>query len=96
MWGATLAAVAATGQLQFQSTHPCGVRLIGEFAVNFDRVSIHAPVWGATPPTAATKLSKKVSIHAPVWGATDEPSFGKLMSRVSIHAPVWGATMTCY
>ena len=39
MWGATLAAVAATGQLQFQSTHPCGVRLIGEFAVNFDRES---------------------------------------------------------
>ena len=33
-------------------------------------VSIHAPVWGATPGKFARILVVVVSIHAPVWGAT--------------------------
>ncbi len=33
-------------------------------------VSIHAPAWGATPPTWAEIQAKIVSIHAPAWGAT--------------------------
>ena len=33
---------------QFQSTHPCGVRIEDVIKVrSFTEVSIHAPVWGA-------------------------------------------------
>ena len=35
-----------------------------------DRVSIHAPAWGATPCLRKRKYSRGVSIHAPAWGAT--------------------------
>ena len=34
------------------------------------RVSIHAPVWGATFLQREQLVFSKVSIHAPVWGAT--------------------------
>ncbi len=34
------------------------------------RVSIHAPVWGATPQDDSLRGPAWVSIHAPVWGAT--------------------------
>ena len=33
---------------EFQSTHPCGVRLIAKHQMEGLKVSIHAPVWGAT------------------------------------------------
>ena len=33
-------------------------------------ISIHAPVWGATPPAPAGLCLPMISIHAPVWGAT--------------------------
>ena len=36
------------------------------------RVSIHAPVWGATRMATANAAKAEVSIHAPVWGATSE------------------------
>ena len=36
-------------------------------------VSIHAPVWGATPYAWAHQGGSEVSIHAPVWGATSCP-----------------------
>ena len=32
----------------FQSTHPCGVRRRTPTVLQQPRVSIHAPVWGAT------------------------------------------------
>ncbi len=35
-----------------------------------ERVSIHAPVWGATPWHSKMHHAVSVSIHAPVWGAT--------------------------
>ena len=55
----------------FQSTHPCGVRLI-KLVTNSSLadVSIHAPVWGATLVINRVNTFKQVSIHAPVWGAT--------------------------
>ena len=34
------------------------------------KVSIHAPVWGATLEQASKTVTGDVSIHAPVWGAT--------------------------
>ena len=36
----------------------------------FQRVSIHAPAWGATAKTRTERPVLNVSIHAPAWGAT--------------------------
>ena len=45
------------------------------------KVSIHAPVWGATPVDFSGLCSVLVSIHAPVWGATSYISeAGKILS----------------
>jgi len=38
--------------------------------IGCERVSIHAPVWGATAIAREAGISIDVSIHAPVWGAT--------------------------
>jgi hypothetical protein len=38
--------------------------------IKHHRVSIHAPVMGATQVRAATSTTSSVSIHAPVMGAT--------------------------
>ena len=35
-----------------------------------NRVSIHAPAWGATGMLAYAGRPMAVSIHAPAWGAT--------------------------
>ena len=57
------------------------------------RVSIHAPVKGATGAHYRRMKFHEVSIHAPVKGATDFVANGKGGSYVSIHAPVKGATL---
>ena len=54
----------------FQSTHPCGVRPVTAGTVADKKVSIHAPVWGATKLSDLQSHVEIVSIHAPVWGAT--------------------------
>ncbi len=56
------------------------------------RVSIHAPVRGATVDLAADAQKRCVSIHAPVRGATQSPARTRRLCMVSIHAPVRGAT----
>ncbi len=48
---------------------------VGRDAINNEgarqmKVSIHAPVWGATTIRAGGEPRHHVSIHAPVWGAT--------------------------
>ena len=56
---------------EFQSTHPRGVRHIQNlsgFLAN--KVSIHAPAWGATKTSLQKFCTVYVSIHAPAWGAT--------------------------
>ena len=63
--------VMSRDDLQFQSTHPRGVRqehraLYGSRYV----VSIHAPAWGATSLSCVVCGRMTVSIHAPAWGAT--------------------------
>ena len=56
---------------QFQSTHPRGVRLLhGDSLLFVQKVSIHAPAWGATQLDGQALLPLAVSIHAPAWGAT--------------------------
>ena len=56
------------------------------------KVSIHAPVWGATVVVRLFHERAAVSIHAPVWGATATQAAIRAGYSVSIHAPVWGAT----
>jgi len=56
------------------------------------KVSIHAPVKGATGAVRLPVLKPLVSIHAPVKGATADTICGAGGVGVSIHAPVKGAT----
>ena len=57
--------------VMFQSTHPRGVRPRDHPRCRRgQRVSIHAPAWGATSKNASSRDSIDVSIHAPTWGAT--------------------------
>ena len=58
------------------------------------KVSIHAPAWGATRQNVLFDWDKRVSIHAPAWGATLPSPYDGTYHRVSIHAPAWGATPT--
>ena len=60
------------------------------------RISIHAPVWGATIVEIQVKMKLSISIHAPVWGATLLLYRQKTITYISIHAPVWGATIDFY
>ena len=63
------------------------------FKLLLSKVSIHAPVQGATFPKLDLSNSYlPVSIHAPVQGATNYYTALKAKSEVSIHAPVQGAT----
>jgi len=58
-------------RIQFQSTHPQGVRLpAGVDPDMCTEVSIHAPARGATCPECMRKAGVDVSIHAPARGAT--------------------------
>ena len=80
--------------MEFQSTHPHGVRHT-MYQIVCDRcgVSIHAPTWGATNGQIVYCPPPFVSIHAPTWGATVQSDLDTYESAVSIHAPTWGATL---
>ena len=82
-------------RIWFQSTPPCGGRLDYDPVASGDlRVSIHAPVRGATYFQRDHHGQQGVSIHAPVRGATHTPENLRMAEDVSIHAPVRGATTT--
>ena len=58
--------------LSFQSTHPRGVRRVGDVVANPKLlVSIHAPTRGATESCKKSHKKDIVSIHAPTRGATN-------------------------
>ncbi len=77
----------------FQSTHPCGVRLEAvDGRPQLHKVSIHAPLRGATQLSRPGGLFAQVSIHAPLRGATLRQYTQRLRDSVSIHAPLRGAT----
>ena len=80
--------------IMFQSTHPHGVRLAGQYrCCAFRRVSIHAPARGATSNRCNYRfLGLFVSIHAPARGATLLSALSNCRLSVSIHAPARGAT----
>ena len=92
-WGATVfPQFMGYGALQFQSTHPRGVRLtVRELVVKL-------VLFQSTHPRGVRRFRRwrwghghHVSIHAPAWGATQRAAVCHL-SNVSIHAPAWGAT----
>ena len=57
--------------LWFQSTRPRGARRAVVLVLrDRQRVSIHAPAWGATVGLRVRRTGDRVSIHAPAWGAT--------------------------
>ena len=56
-------------------------------------ISIHAPMWGATPYSMQWTQISDISIHAPMWGATVKAKRLEAMGYISIHAPMWGATI---
>ena len=55
-------------------------------------VSIHAPTWGATLPTAAAPRLPVFQSTLPHGERHDFVEQAKLLYKVSIHAPTWGAT----
>ena len=58
----------------FQSTHPCGVRRTNGYnSFATYKVSIHAPLRGATRRVRQIPGALGVSIHAPLRGATCPP-----------------------
>ena len=77
--------------VMFQSTRPHGARPSVPAVIRVDKVSIHAPAWGATSPP---NLSPGVYMFQ-----STRPHGARLIGRplfdfflVSIHAPAWGAT----
>ena len=57
--------------LAFQSTHPHGVRHLEALCQDcHNKISIHAPAWGATAVASNSFPINSISIHAPAWGAT--------------------------
>ena len=79
---------------QFQSTHPRGVRRVRPFSsLQYFRVSIHAPAWGATSSSSAKRLQGEEFQSTHPRGVRRVRPFSSLQYfRVSIHAPAWGAT----
>ena len=77
----------------FQLTRPRGARRarFWRFGTG-DRVSTHAPAWGATSVKGDPPVEGEVSTHAPAWGATRNRRTDKKITQVSTHAPAWGAT----
>ena len=59
------------GGWRFNSRSRMGSDLADGAGVGHLHVSIHAPAWGATGPSARRSTTAPVSIHAPAWGATD-------------------------
>ena len=55
------------------------------------RISIHAPMLGATSHIPFVRFDLFISIHAPVWC---DACLSSLTNgcNISIHAPVWGTT----
>ena len=78
----SMLSIARNIDVQFQSTHPSGVRHAHHgHAHRPRRISIHAPQWGATRGRMRHVRHRAISIHAPQWGAT----IGGLVGSWSSH-----------
>ena len=97
MWGATLwRETSKQVLLQFQSTHPCGVRLaMTEYLERMRKFQSTHPCGVRRLGYTQNKWLDEISIHAPMWGATDRGKGLHGAILISIHASMWGATFRC-
>ena len=58
-----------------------------------NKISIHAPMKGATFISHALQYANVISIHAPMKGATSSITNDYKYPHISIHAPMKGATV---
>ena len=90
--GCECQAFAKLGILEFQSTHPCGVRIADKISDFVKSVSIHAPVWGAN--LTPYGVTQDVSFNPRTRVGCEVKPVGSILPKVvSIHAPVWGAKL---
>ena len=77
---------------RFQSTHPS--RGATSYACGFGTnhyISIHAPLAGCDPISAATQAAlNEISIHAPLAGCDSSSTIALSRTNISIHAPLAG------
>ena len=93
-WGATDRYADCYTGLQFQSTHPSGVRRPWtQPSPQFSDFNPRTPV-GCDRPLRGLLYGFAISIHAPQWGATTRRAEAAATKAISIHAPQWGATST--
>ena len=92
-WGATYDDWYRDSRIQFQSTHPRGVRprLRELFSSRVD-ISIHAPTWGATNDRTTLGNYKVFQSTHPRGVRLDSAKEEVTVQSISIHAPTWGAT----
>ena len=93
-WGATMIQFSATAiTMEFQSTHPSGVRRRCYGAAGGRRrISIHAPQWGATTMVRVRQAwATDFNPRTPV-GCDHRFHAHVQYPAISIHAPQWGAT----
>ena len=92
-WGATYSPQLLEQELQFQSTHPRGVRRSRPRMMP-TRHYFNPRTHVGCDNTEKTKLEQvTISIHAPTWGATALYDIINAFVTISIHAPTWGATI---
>ena len=70
VWGATILACILITLKKFQSTHPCGVRLVPVGIDPMPTLFQSTHPCGVRPGIIMPNEARAVSIHAPVWGAT--------------------------
>ena len=82
-WGATPAISAKCAEIQFQSTHPSGVRRTGQQQLpRVRRISIHAPQWGATvTPSLSFRSSMDFNPRTPV-GCDGKPGKSRKAPKI--------------
>ena len=92
MWGATNAVCDRPEVKIFQSTHPCGVRLV-QLLLPLNHTDFNPRTHvGCDSANRNAQEVAIISIHAPMWGATSWGNAWNGMFFISIHAPMWGAT----
>ena len=93
-YGERLAALASfLGDFIFQSTLPYGERLSASEPLEGEiKISIHAPVWGATIRSMTLILLPEFQSTLPYGERPSSQVSIPPRIFISIHAPVWGAT----
>ena len=70
VWGATGSGLIVYTRGRFQSTHPCGVRLVKSMSFCQSLCFNPRTRVGCDKSVLSEQFGSDVSIHAPVWGAT--------------------------